>query len=82
MTHIIISAVLILAFVAIMYVFDRQTKVWQAFHDKEIQEYKRDMGEHYTLYPEGYHKTLRTLSLLFLGSAVYLVIAVLLYFFA
>jgi hypothetical protein len=82
MTHIIISGVLALVFFGLIYALDRQTKHWQALHDKEIQAYKRDVGEQYTLYPEGYHSAGTTLSRLLLGSAIYFVIAVLLYFFA
>jgi len=82
MAHIIISGVLALVFFGLIYALDRQTKHWQALHNKEIQAYKRGMGEQYTLYPDGYHATGTTLSRLLLGSAIYFVIAVLLYFFA
>ena len=94
MTHIIISSVLLVTSIGAMYLLDIATKNWQKgkeeliiiffvlYTKKLIKEKKKALGKEMTIYPKNHSIIQRIIAISFIGSVLYLIIALLIFLFA
>ena len=82
MTHLIVSAVIFVAALVSIPLYTRYIRAWQDANKSEIAEFKAQFGKDMTLYPNGHSIIVRLIGLGLSAGFIYLVIALLLFFFA
>ena len=64
------------------FLWSQSTKQWQSANQEAIKEFKKDFGEGMTLFPKNHTLVGRIIALGIVGSFLYLLIALLIFFFA